>query len=133
MPSGTAATTPATSPRRNGIWYTATSRPATHAPKPAIAYCASESCPAYPVTTTIDSSTIEAHSVTVSASIHFVSLVSIRNTTAPARKIVQSHDMRPLPTAGSLRRKWSRSGSERPRNTSITMMSRNGNDWPAPC
>ena len=103
-PSGTAAATPATSASRNGMWNTATRRPATHAPKPAIAYCASESWPAYPVTTTIDSSTIAAHNVTVSASIHFVSFVSIRNTTTPARKIVQSHEIRPLPIAGSLRR-----------------------------
>ena len=74
-----------------------------------------------------------AHNDTVRASIHLVSLVSIRNTTAPHRNTVQSHDIRPLPTDGSLRRKWSRSGIERPRATSITMITRNGSDWPTPC
>jgi len=43
--------------------------------------------------------------VTVRASIHLACLVSIRNATVPTPKIVQSHDMRPLPIIGSSRKK----------------------------
>ena len=80
---------------------TATNRPATYAPKPAIEYWARESCPAYPVSTTIDSRTIATPNDTVMASIHFVSLVTITKTTAPQPNSVQAHEMRPLPTIGS--------------------------------
>ncbi len=104
-PSGTAAATPATSASRNGMSNTATRRPATYAPKPAMVYWASESCPAYPVSTTIDSSTMPTPSDTVRASIHLACLVSIKKTTVPVAKIVQSHDIRPLPIIGSSRRK----------------------------
>ena len=45
-PSGTAAATPASRPSMNGMWNTATSRPATYAPKPAIEYWASDNWPA---------------------------------------------------------------------------------------
>ena len=80
---------------------TATERPATYAPKPAIEYCASESWPAYPVSTTIDSKTMATPMETVIASIHFVSLVTMMKTTAPHAKRVHAHLMRPLPTIGS--------------------------------
>ena len=45
-PSGTAARTPATSASRNGMSNTATRRPDTYAPNPAMVYCASDSWPA---------------------------------------------------------------------------------------
>ena len=73
------------------MWNTATNRPATNAPNPAIAYWARESWPVYPVSTTIDSRTIATPSDTVSASIHFGSLVSIRKTMHAAA------EQRPVP------------------------------------
>ena len=100
-PSGTAAATPANSPSRNGMSNTATRRPATNAPKPAIEYCASESWPAYPVSTTIDNRTMATPSETVIASTHFVSFVTMMNTTAPAANSAHAHLIRPLPTIGS--------------------------------
>ena len=81
--------------------YTATSRPATNAPKPAIEYCASESCPAYPVSTTIDSNTMATPNETVIASTHFVSFVTITKMTAPQPNSAQAHGIRPLPSIGS--------------------------------
>ncbi len=44
-PSGIVARTPMMAPTQNGMSCVEMSRPATHAPKPAIAYWASESCP----------------------------------------------------------------------------------------
>ncbi len=88
----------------NGMWNTATSRPATYAPKPAIEYWASDSWPAYPVSTTIDSRTMATPSETVSASVHFDALVTMMNTTAPQPNSVHAQLIRPLPTIGSCSR-----------------------------
>ncbi len=44
-PSGTVAATPISAPSRKGRSWEAHNRPATHAPKPANANCASESWP----------------------------------------------------------------------------------------
>src|SRR5216683_887143 len=53
-PIGTVPAIPITTAASNGTLVLATRRPAIKAPTPANAYCASEICPAYPVTTTID-------------------------------------------------------------------------------
>ncbi len=45
-PSGTAASAPTSRAGTNGQAHTSTSRPATHAPNPANANCASDSWPA---------------------------------------------------------------------------------------
>ena len=45
MPSGIVAMTPMMAASRNGKWAAAASRPATHAPKPAMVNWASESWP----------------------------------------------------------------------------------------
>jgi hypothetical protein len=57
------------------------------------------------VSTTIDSSTIPTPTDTVSASIHFVCLVSIRKITTPNPKSIQSQESRPLPIIGISLRK----------------------------
>ena len=71
-------------------------------------------------------------SETVIASTHFVCLVTMMNTTAPAANSAHAHRMRPVPTIGNCCRKWSRSGSDRPRNTRTTITTRNGSEAPRP-
>ncbi len=114
-PRGTVATTPAIMAGRNGQPPTSTSRPATRAPKPARANCASDSCPAYPVSTTSERSTIPMENVVTKASCQIggTSQITIPQATrapatTPGRRV-------PPPTAGRRWRKKSRRGRAWPR------------------
>ncbi|CAB5011783.1 unannotated protein [freshwater metagenome] len=76
-------------------------RPATNAPKPAMANCASESWPVYPVSTTTDSSRMAKQMVTTYASTHTLGDDRSRAPTMATVVTNRLHRMRPLPIEGS--------------------------------
>ena len=101
---------------------------------PANANCASESCPAYPVTTTSESTTIAVVAVVVAASTPFVgnpnAMIAMP---AAASGNAMAGRTRPVPTSGGRSAASLRRGSARPRTMSTTMMTRNGTARPHPC
>jgi hypothetical protein len=91
---------------------------AAKAPDPASTYWASDSCPAYPVTTVTDRVRIANAIVTVRACAHTGGTTNaIRTANTPTTTTVGTTRMRPSPTLGRRSSTWLRSGSELPRRT----------------
>ncbi len=133
IPSGTVASTPTMSAAQNGKPAASTSRPAAHAPKPAIAYWASEIWPAYPVTTTIESRISATENMIVKESTQMAGASRKMSEQTPIPPSTRMGLTRPLPTDGSFCRKKSRSGIAWPRKASTRTMTMNGTDRSKPC
>src|SRR5581483_2924748 len=149
-PTGTAQSTPSRSATPKLTWPRLNvdrssppdaARDATYAPVPASAYCASESWPVYPVTTTSDRQTVATTIVVVTAltqltwnpgypnteSTWFSSIHMTATTTATT-----GSRTRPVPSRGIRSSTVPRSGRARPRNTSTAMMTTNGTAFDQP-
>ncbi len=127
-PTGIAASAPAMTAGRNGQPNVVASRPAAHAPNPARAICARDSCPTNPVTTTSERHTIAVAKLIVSGNVQSFG-ASSRNVAAPATATPAPITYtRPLPTAGSRSSNALRNGRDRPPTTITTTMRRNAND-----
>ena len=119
--------TPARNASSAGQCSSATRRAANSAPKPPTAYCASDSCPAYPVSATIERMKIPTISDVNSAVDHLSSNARLfRSASAPTTVIRNQRVTTPVPRSGSFSSTWLRSGSALPRTTSTTTITRNG-------
>ncbi|CAM5722416.1 hypothetical protein SHIRM173S_13273 [Streptomyces hirsutus] len=120
-PSSAVTATAPTRAARKGHLRSATRRAAIRAPKPARTYWASESCPAYPVTSTMDTHRIAKPMVTVTALVQAVS--NTEETSQAMTAVTTTVGMiRTLPEPTSIMRSstWLRSGMPRPRSTITT-------------
>ena len=100
---------------------------------PPIAHWASDTCPAKPVSTTIDAMKTPAANemyMAVAQSLSSQNRVMARTTPPPTRMPGQL--ITPVPSLGSTSLTWLRSGKARPRTTSTSRMTRNGTAWVAP-
>jgi hypothetical protein len=126
-PTSIVTATPAMSASRNGTCASTTSRPATSVAIPPSANCASESCPAYPSSTTMDNRMMPQLSVTPSA----ITSSSGRTQPASAAKMTSAgtrmrQSTRPEPSVGRFSAAAVRDGNPFPRSTSRATMTTNG-------
>ncbi len=126
-PTSIAPSVPHSSAGKNAKPACAASSAPITPPMPAMAYCASEICPAYPVSTTIDSSSVAVLKVTASAaSVLPPNTVNMRTSVRAVVGNTILQRMRPVPIAGSRSDISPRSGSEEPRTTITTMITMSG-------